>query len=313
MSKKQSVNQIQIQDLLDKAYKAKSDSQALELVEKVLSIDPENPEALMIKADRINDDERDNYRGKLELINRALSSLETGAHDYDSDDSEDRDVLFYALKQRLLFTHFDRREFEKVLEIARELMQNDPEDFAVINLNEVARTLYYASLIELRRWQEILSDTMRDEIHDAAWAYSRLVGVFMLSQDKRTNNHVCARMFCEALGIAPDVPFYILGYKSPEEVEDDDESDELGISEFDIALMFSCLSEISDEFSTWFAKGTMLFGLFTNRFKREYDYIIDALDNFGGYHEYEVMSRELFECDDAAVLEMMASHGFPMR
>lgn len=289
-----------VQDLLFKAYDHPSDKKALELADEVLTLDPENPEALMIKADRI-----DNDNEKMPLIIRAINEINKGTRQ-----DEDYDLLSYALKQRLAFIYFSLKEYDKVFEITRELMKIDPDEIAIVDLYGMARNLHYRTLIELRRWSEILSDSMRDEIHDAAWAYARLIAAFVLSsRDNYENNRTCSRMFCEAMKIAPEVPFYLLGYYD----EPDENEDSETLESFNFALMFCDVMDISDEFLAWFSKGAMLFGIFTNRFGREYDHIIDAIDALGGYDEYETLSKIMLESDDEAVLEMLASKGFPLR
>ena len=290
-----------VQDLLFKAYDHPNDKKALELADEVLTLDPENPEALMIKADRIDNDNDDE---KMQLIMRAINEINKGTRQ-----DEDYDLLSYALKQRLAFIYFSLKEYDKVFTITRELMKIDPDEMAIVDLYGMTRNLHYRTLIELRKWSEILSDSMRDEIHDAAWAYSRLIAAFVLSsRDNYENNRACARMFCEALRIAPEVPFYLLGY-----YDEPDDNDSESLEAFNFALMFCDVMDISDEFLTWFSKGTMLFGIFTNRFGREYDHIIDAIDALGGYDEYETLSKIMLESDDEAVLEMLASKGFPLR
>ena len=73
--------------------------------------------------------------------------------------------------------------------------------------------------------------------------------------------------------------------------------------------MFYDTLRISEDFRNWFNRGTILFGLLTNRFNsREHDYMIDALDVLGGYDEYERMSGMIVEGDDEAVIEMLAAN-----
>ena len=109
-------------------------------------------------------------------------------------------------------------------------------------------------------------------------------------------------MFWDALIIAPDVPFYMLGYYG--EPEDGDDN-----GDFDFALIYSDVVNMSDDFREWFTRGTALFGLLTNRFDgREREYMLDVLDAFGGYEEYERMSGIMMEADDESVIETLAAN-----
>ena len=102
--------------------------------------------------------------------------------------------------------------------------------------------------------------------------------------------------------MSPDVPFYMLGYY---EEPDDDEENEA----FDFAVMYYDILSVSDEFFHWFTRGTILFGLLTNRFDgREREYVLDVIDSLGGYEEYERMSGIMLEADDRAVIETLAAN-----
>ena len=87
---------------------------------------------------------------------------------------------------------------------------DDPDNEDEIN------TLYYRTLIEMEEWQKILALTMKDETHGLAWGYSRLIAAWMSAPGE--SQAVCANMFWDALSIAPDVPFYMLGYYSVTEL-----------------------------------------------------------------------------------------------
>ena len=66
---------------------------------------------------------------------------------------------------------------------------------------------------------------------------------------------------------------------------------------------------VSGDFSDWFKRGAILFGLLTNRFdEREREYLLDVLDSLGGYEEYGKMSTIIVEGDDMAVIEILAAN-----
>ena len=105
--------------------------------------------------------------------------------------------------------------------------------------------------------------------------------------------------------LAPDVPFYLLGYFQ----EPDDNASDRSHEEFDFALLFYDALSVSEDFFNWFTRGTILFGLLSGRFEeREREYLLDVLDTLGGYEEYERMSGMIVEGDDEAVIEMLAAN-----
>ncbi|MBQ3654039.1 MAG: hypothetical protein II954_06455, partial [Synergistaceae bacterium] len=115
----------------------------------------------------------------------------------------------------------------------------------------------------------------------------------------------CANMFWDALILAPDVPFYMLGYLPEPDETDGEEAQE----NFDFAVMYYDTISVSEEFLRWFTRGVILFGLLSQRFdEKEREYLLDVLDTLGGYEEYERMSSIILESDDAAIIEMLAAN-----
>ena len=266
-----------VSQLLDMAYSTESTARSEAIARQILEISPDNPEALIILADRTeNPDERE------DMLMRAIKSAD-----------DDRELVFSA-NIRLAYTYFEDNKFHASLNACESAMNaaDDHDD------EDSVKPLYYRTMIELQEWHKILALTMKDETHGLAWGYSRLIAAWMTGGSRA----LCANMFWDALILAPDVPFYMLGYY--EEPEDDDEHDD-----FDFALMYYDAVQVSDDFREWFTRGTILFGLLTNRFDgREREYMLDVLDTLGGYDEYERMSGILLEADDESVIETLAAN-----
>ncbi|MBQ3446725.1 MAG: hypothetical protein IJG37_03675, partial [Synergistaceae bacterium] len=236
----------------------------------------DNPEALVILADCTEDTaERE------DILTRALKY---------ADDEE----LVFSVNFRLAHTFFENNKFTESLNACESAMKaaDDPDD------EDSVKPLYYRVLIELHEWQKILALTLRDETHGLAWGYSRLVAAWMTGGSRA----LCASMFWDALILAPDVPFYMFGYY-PEPDDDEDHDD------FDFAVMYYDIDSVSEDFEQWIMRGTILFGLLTNRFDgREREYVLGVLDALGGYEEYEKMSGILLEADDESVIEALAAN-----
>ena len=285
-----------ISQLLSMAYSTNSTARVLAITDQILELDHDNPEALLLKADRINGEDR-----KIALLKRALASL----NEPENKNYRDREFLLFEVNEGLAIMYFVKDKFHESFRYCTEAMKilEEHEEFRdSADDDGYLKSVYYRAMIELHEWQKILSEAMRDEEHNTAWAYSRLLAAYIIAPEQR---HVYANMFWDLLRISPDVPFYMLGYYD----EPDDDADAEMTEDFNFALMFYDTLTISDEFRNWFSRGTILFGLLTNRFNsREHDYMIDALDVLGGYDEYERMSGIIVEGDDEAVIEMLAAN-----
>ena len=265
-----------VSQLLDMAYSTSSPARSEAIARQILEISPGNAEALLILADSTEDTAK-----REEILLEALKS---------ADDNE----LVFSVNYRLAYTYFENNKFAESLAACESAMKAnyDPDD------EEGIKSLYYRVMVELEQWQKILALTLRDDTHGLSWGYSRLIAAWMTGGGRA----LCASMFWDALILAPDVPFYMLGYY--EEPDDDEEHDD-----FDFALMYYDAVQVSDDFREWFTRGTILFGLLTNRFDgREREYMLDVLDSLGGYDEYEKMSGVLLEADDESVIEALAAN-----
>ena len=285
-----------ITQLLSMAYDTNSTARVLAVTDQILELDPDNPEALILKADRIKGEDM-----KIELLLRALASLNKP----ENANYADRDLLLLEVNEGLALMYFMKNKFHESFRYSSEAMTilNADEDLRdEIDEDGNFHSVHYRVMIELHEWQKILAEAMRDEERNTAWAYSRLIAAYMLAPE---HAHVYANMFWDLLRISPDMPFYMLGiYEEPDDNADSEEADD-----FNFALMFYDTLDISQEFRNWFQRGVILFGLLTNRFdESEHDYMIDALDASGGYEEYERMSRIIVEGDDEAVIEMLSAN-----
>lgn len=286
-----------LEKLIDKAWFTNDKKRASQLARQILDISPENVEALLILADNFDESDDD---AREALLMRALKSLEDENVHYSDDVKES---LFVSVYYRLAYTLFAQGKFNEVLSSTEKtldiLKSSDNSDLIDFDIEDDLKTLRYRALLELERWQEVLSVAMKDEDRGLSWAYSRLVAAWMTAPVEQRYT-ICANMFFDALAIAPDVPFYILGYY-------DEPDDETG--EFLFSVLFSGILSMSEEFYHWFTRGSILFGLLTNRFEnKERDYLLDVLDSLGGYEEYEKMAGLVTETDDMSVIEAMAAN-----
>ena len=285
-----------INQLLNMAWNTQSTARTLAIVSQILEIDPDNVDALIMKADNTKDSD-----ARIEILTHALEAL----HNPEKLDIDERDILLYVVNQRLAFTMFYANRFREAFSYCEAALNSDAvdDDPDAEDSIEDLKALYYRLLIEAKDWKRILAETMRDEDHSLAWGYSRLIAAWMLAPDNA--RRICAGMFWDVLMMAPDVPYYILGIFP----EPDDDARQQAHDDFDFAVLFYDAISVSDDFFRWFNRGAILFGLLTGRFEeREREYLLDVLDSLGGYEEYERMSKIIVEGDDEAVIEMLAAN-----
>ena len=286
-----------IYEILDRAYESEDFDEIAELVGKALELEPDNPEALLLSADLSDDDEE-----RLGILEKALDGarryLEEEGLSGDSILEDEVGLVYLGILQRMAYTLFSLEEDERALLLVEELLRYDQED------QELAKTLYYRILLEQSEWARVLEETMRDGERNLGWAYSRMIATFMLSKDKGVES--VNKMLWDAVRMAPNVPFYMLGY-IPDPIDESEDED------FHFSLLYEGVWSLSRELLNWFSKGTILFGLFSGRFGKESDDMQEILSALNGGGDYEELSGKLSggSHEDGAILEILSKGNYP--
>jgi hypothetical protein len=278
----------------------------------VLALDPDNPEALLLKADFIEDDDE----GRLLLLERARAEMEQyfQAEGISGEDifKDDSGFIYIAILQRIAYTLFIMEEDDRSLEVVEELLRYDEADQAL------TKTLYYRIYLERGDWAHVLEETMKDTNRGLGWAYSRMIATFMLSfgegkGGKKSggtggNLEKINKMLWDAVRMAPNAPFYMLGY-TPDPVDDSEEEEDI----FHFGILYEGIWMNSRDLLNWFSKATILFGLLSGRFGEESGDMKEILDALGGTADCEELTRSLADApeDDDTILRALAGGSYP--
>lgn len=256
------IREEEINSLLDQAYGSDDNEEIKALSTKVLEIDPDHPEGLLLLADATEDPEQ-----QVSLLEKALPSAKKKFEDsLANEDSEFPDsdpwLLYIGVLQRLGFALFPDGDLQRVIRIAQDLVDNDPED------RTLGKTLYYRCLIEMERYGEVLEKCMNDDNITPARQHSRALSLFAL--EGATDDSYAA--LWDVFKVEADIPFFLLGYW-PEPDEEDEREEE----DFHFSLLFEEAWSQSEEMLNWLAKATVLFGYFTHRLNERTLENIDVL------------------------------------
>jgi hypothetical protein len=149
---------------------------------------------------------------------------------------------------------------------------------------------------------------MQETVRGLGWAYARVIATFMLSNGRGKNEKKqpdgLNKMLWDAVRMAPNVPFYMLGY-IPDPVDEEEDED------YHFAALFESIWLPSRDLLNWFSKATILFGLLTGRFGGESDDMREILDALGGTLDYETLEPQVMDSSEEAILETLALGNYP--
>jgi tetratricopeptide (TPR) repeat protein len=242
---------------LDEAYETEDNRVCEELLGKVLSVSPDNPEASLLLAEVFQGDE-DQYRDRLRHVLEVLDRPEAEWSGYLSEGCLPGWLKAAAL-QRLAFSlladeESGDEEKTEALALAEELVQNDPDR------QTLGRLLHYGALLKLRRYREALKETIKDSADSPERAYTKALASFRLSGP-------CEEAYqsvCSAIRIDPDLPFLMSGIW-----EMDDEESEQDDRTHAMALVFGPLLDEDEQAAAWFNTPILIFGFLTGRLPDE--------------------------------------------
>jgi len=294
-----SAKNVNIDELLESAYYSDSQEEIKKIAKKILERDPNHPEALLLLADTLENEEE-----QLTLLNRAYKIAKSKFYAEFSKEEEDyaldsdSGMIYAGIIQRIIIPLSDSGKTDEAFQLAQDLRKLDPEN------QTQSHSLYYYMLLKKRDFSRVLEETMKDSIRSLAWAWSRFIAVFMLSGECGA----AGRNFWEAILMGPDVPFYMFG-KYEEPIGDTEDEDD----DFSFALLFSeHIAANSEELITYVMSRANLFGLLSNRItiedSEEYDAAMELLRSSGLMDNYLLLLDELEDknYNDQSIIKMIS-------
>ncbi len=289
----------EVNSLLDQAYGSEDNDEIKALAMKVIEIIPDHPEGLLLLADTTQDIDQ-----QIRLLEKALPNAKKTFEDsleQVEEDLLDSDpwLLYIGLLQRLGFALFPDGDLERILSIAQDLMQYDPED------RTLGKTLYYRCLLEMEKYRDVLEKCIEDDNITPARQHAKALALLTLNGQSDESYFALWDVF----RVGPDIPFYVLGYWPEPAMEDEREEED-----FNFSLLFEEAWSRSEDMLDWLAKATVLFGYFTHRLNantlENLDILLENLQLGGVFNkiakqiqnvESKVQHKDLYERDMALI------------
>ncbi len=246
-----------INALLDEAY-ASDDAETIEkLVKKVLDLDEDNPEALILLSDVTED-----FGGKIPMLEHARRILEEELQEYEFPEDEcclDDEVvaLYVSALVRLAFAYFSEGRNDEALALSRIVTEYDPER------ETPGKTLLYRLLLEKKEYGRIIEESLKEPEPFPAMLHSLAIATYKLSGA----GDRAYKALWSAFAADPDAPFYMLGYLD----EPEEDADEETIESFNLAMLYedAWLSADDTPLANWLASAAILLGLAASIFPHE--------------------------------------------
>lgn len=243
-----SERQDRIDALLDEAYQSKDWEETRRLALKVLELDSNQVEALVLLADASEDEVE-----QIALLRRALSLLpsigEGGRKKMTQEERELRATVLERLGVALLLV-----DPEEVLGHAAESVRVDPVEC------EIGRSLTYAALLLLHRGGDVLQEYLQDQSEFPARFYGRALALYQMVG----KGEAFFVALWEALAKESDIAFYALGLWPDPSPDKEDEWEYVRLSSILITPWWHY-----EEAYAWLLTATVLFGYLTDRIPDE--------------------------------------------
>ncbi len=240
--------------MLSEAYLTDDDEKVREIAGKVLEKSPDNPEALVLMADSVQEDEtKINYLEKaLEIAKKELpEDYRNMGVDLLEDDAG---MLYIGILQRLGFVLFPTIDIQRAFDIASEIIRYDIED------ETFSRTLFYRCLLEMGEYEQVLRYAESENVSNPAVRHSRAIALYKIYGP---SSQACQALW-DIFREGPDIPFYLIGYwVEPDGV------DAYAMENFHFSIFFEEPWSKDEELLLWLSRASVLFGYFTERFNSE--------------------------------------------
>ncbi|HPI97272.1 MAG TPA: hypothetical protein PLV56_00905 [Synergistales bacterium] len=253
------INDTEIDILLQRAFSSEDPEEIDKIARQVLQSDPDNPEAMVLIADNAQDEDE-----RIRILQKALDIVRSSLPDTEQIDGqslfydENEGILYIAILQRLAFSFFSAGDVRQSFDMARELIDIDPDD------QTFGKTLYYRCLLEMEDYDSVLRFTEQDQVQSPARSHAKAIALFSMQGPSEEAREALWDLF----SVGPDIPFYLIGYWGEPDDEYSQESED-----FNFSLLFEDAWNKTEALLRWLTKATVVFGYVTERLNP------DILDN----------------------------------
>jgi hypothetical protein len=243
---------------------------------RVLERDPDNPIARYVVWQEIDDD--DESFARIDMLEESVRIMKAVVDKRSDDLSEDMQFIYISMLSDLAsYMYFSGRK-EEAMEIAKEFKEYD------IFGNIPGRLVFYATIIEKYDFNGVIKELENEEIEDVVSEYCRAIALYELDKGDVAD---ASDVLLEAVSLAPEIIFYILGMWNVDDIEPEDfDEDEFDCSLGELKLITSVLSDL------WSAEDDRL--VFLGHVAFALGYLTDRMTN---KEEIEVLESSYDELD----------------
>ncbi|MDR3355022.1 MAG: hypothetical protein LBO21_08290 [Synergistaceae bacterium] len=242
--------------------------------DKVLEKDPGNPIARYVAWQAIEDD--DESAARIYMLEESVKAMKAVVDRRPDDMSEDMQLVYASMLSDLASYMYLTGRKDEAMEIAEEFKKYD------IFGNIPGRLVYYATIIEKYDFNRIIEELENEEIEDMISEYCRAIALYELDKGNVAD---ASNALLDAISLAPDMIFYILGMWDVDDIEpegfDEDEFD-CSIGELElVAVILSDLWSAEDDRLAFLGHVAFALGYLTDRItdKEEIEMLESSYDD----------------------------------
>lgn len=247
-----------VNDRILAIYGEEDPERRTQLVAELAESEPENPLVKYMVWQEMDEEES---AARISMLEEAVAALRPFAENETlSDESDDVHAAFVSMLSDYASHLYFYGEKDRALEVASEFMKYDRDGYIV------GRLVYYALLIEKGQFDRAVEAADEDVCETPIAAYCRAIALY----ERDGANEDASDALLEAISLDPDMVFYILGFWTFDEEQEEaaDANDEEAAYLEDLMMHVSVLSELwaaTEERLAFLGVVAFAFGYMTGR------------------------------------------------